>query len=191
MKLSIVILAAGNSVRFGSNKLLYQVDGKAMHEHIISKVSMIEHCDKIIVTQYDEIEAYGKKLGFKVIRNKNPELGISSSIILAINQLLPDCDSVCFCVCDQPWLKQESIVAFIDEWSRSKKGLGCVEFQGRLGNPSIFTRQYWPQLLQLKGDIGGKSIIKGNLGDLFRYSMKEPLELEDIDINQEKVGTNT
>ena len=42
MKLELVMLAAGNSRRFGSNKLLYTVDGQPMYRHILSELEKIQ-----------------------------------------------------------------------------------------------------------------------------------------------------
>ena len=40
-KIGAVYLAAGNSVRFGSNKLLYPIQGKPMFTHGLSLLSTI------------------------------------------------------------------------------------------------------------------------------------------------------
>ena len=41
MKISLIMLAAGNSRRFGSNKLLYEIDGKPMYRHILEKLMVV------------------------------------------------------------------------------------------------------------------------------------------------------
>ena len=38
MKIALIMLAAGNSRRFGSNKLLYEIEGKPMYRHILEKL---------------------------------------------------------------------------------------------------------------------------------------------------------
>ena len=59
MKVCLIYLAAGNSRRFGSNKLLYELDGKAMYLHLLERLVRIcsRHADweVLVVTQYEEI----------------------------------------------------------------------------------------------------------------------------------------
>ena len=88
MKLELVMLAAGNSRRFGSNKLLYTVDGQPMYRHILSELEKIQkqlesqgtQCSITVVTQYDEIAEDVRKRGISALYNLHPEEGISSSL---------------------------------------------------------------------------------------------------------------
>ena len=41
MKIALIMLAAGNSRRFGSNKLLYEIDGKPMYRYILEKLMVV------------------------------------------------------------------------------------------------------------------------------------------------------
>ena len=41
MKIALIMLAAGNSRRFGSNKLLCEIDGKPMYRHILEKLTAV------------------------------------------------------------------------------------------------------------------------------------------------------
>ena len=41
MKLGLIMLAAGNSRRFGSNKLLYTIEGEPMYRHILSELMRV------------------------------------------------------------------------------------------------------------------------------------------------------
>ena len=43
MKIALIMLAAGNSRRFGSNKLLYEIEGKPMYRHILEKLMIVQN----------------------------------------------------------------------------------------------------------------------------------------------------
>ena len=96
MKLGLVMLAAGNSRRFGSNKLLYIVDGVPMYRHILSELEKVRkelelqgtQCSITVVTQYDEIAEDVRKRGISVFYNLHPDEGISSS--LRIGRKIPE-----------------------------------------------------------------------------------------------------
>ncbi|MDU1203057.1 MAG: nucleotidyltransferase family protein [Clostridiales bacterium] len=184
MKLSIIVLASGNSKRFNGNKLLHKINKKPMYLHTLDKLidlkKVNDNIDEIIfVTKYDEIINNLKNKDIKVIKNNNSEFGISQSIKLGISNSFNN--AYMFIVCDQPYIKKETINKFINEFIRSKKNLGCVSNDSILLNPTIFTDKYKDKLLKLDGDKGGKKIILKNIDDLFIFDVLEKRELIDID----------
>ena len=75
-------MASGLSRRFGENKLLVEIDGKAMINHVLENVAQFlkKHPEKgtaIVVSSYDEILAKGRSLGLATLKNNQPELGQS------------------------------------------------------------------------------------------------------------------
>ena len=208
MKIAMIMLAAGNSRRFGANKLLYEIDGIPMYRHVLEQLDdtkkKIENiyseysdivqlnnlyrnniaakiiCDIIVITQYDAIAEAVKTKGISVLYNPHPEDGISSSVKIGLNASL-DADAVLFTVSDQPWLTSETICELIHVFLNTSKGIACVSCQGKMGNPCIFGRKYYNELLSLEGDKGGKKVIMKHLDDTQVYEIEEGRELEDID----------
>ena len=155
-----------------------------MYLHTLDKLidlkKVNDNIDEIIfVTKYDEIINNLKNKDIEVIKNNNSEFGISQSIKLGISNSFNN--AYMFIVCDQPYIKKETINKFINEFIRSKKNLGCVSNDGILLNPTIFTDKYKDKLLKLDGDKGGKKIILKNIDDLFIFDVLEKRELIDID----------
>ena len=61
MKISLILLAAGDSRRFGSNKLLYELHGKPMYRYSVDEVAKLDttvFAEKIVVSQYDDNLGY-------------------------------------------------------------------------------------------------------------------------------------
>ncbi|EKQ55047.1 MAG: putative MobA-like protein [Clostridium sp. Maddingley MBC34-26] len=184
MKINLILLAAGNSSRFEGNKLLTIVNDKPMYMNAIEIVSKISFNKIIVVTQYEEIKGALSKCNIEVIMNYNSELGISHSIKLGV-QSSKDADAYMFMVCDQPFISLNSLEALINEFTKSHKGLACIAYKGNLCNPTIFSNKYKNDLLNLKGDIGGKYIINKNLDDLVTTEIYDKLEITDIDTKKE------
>ena len=208
MKIAMIMLAAGNSRRFGANKLLYEIDGIPMYRHVLEqlddtkkKIENIysEYSDIvqlnnpyrnnitakiigniIVITQYDAIAEAVKTKEIQVLYNPHPEDGISSSVKIGLNASL-DADAVLFTVSDQPWLTSETICELIHVFLNTSKGIACVSCQGKMGNPCIFDRKYYNELLSLEGDKGGKKVIMKHLDDTQIYEIETGRELEDID----------
>lgn len=183
---ALVYLAAGNSRRFGSNKLLYEIDGKPMFRHTLERLSSVaktdEGCRLCVVTQYEQIADYAEKIGAKAVLSPKSKDGISYSIkagVLSAREA--GADSAVFFVADQPFLTEKTILDFVLSAKRSKRGIACVSWQGELGNPVYFTAKYFQYLEELTGDSGGKKVVKRFLCDVFSYEVESPDELKDID----------
>ena len=88
MKIALVMLAAGNSRRFGSNKLLYEIDGKPMYLLTLEKLKKasekIPESEIIVVTQYEEIVKKAGEMKIPVFINPRPEDGISLSMQIGL-----------------------------------------------------------------------------------------------------------
>lgn len=198
-KVNIILLAAGNSRRFGSNKLMTEFKGKAIYQYTfdVGKAvgewlikNMVDY-NIITVSQYREILVEAQKSGHLAIENHQPELGISHSIKLALKACgeidgrgdLTEYDKVdyMFFVCDQPLLYSESAIKLIEAYKKSDKSMGCLAHKNRLGNPCIFNSKYIPDLLQLEGDVGGKKIILLNQSTTLTVESYDEKELFDID----------
>ena len=182
---AVVLLAAGSGSRYGSNKLLANINGRHMFEHAIAAAQEVDTAEgrRVIVTGYDEIGMYAVMRGFTAMYNRQPELGISVSMKLGLSAVR-DSAAVLFAVCDQPGLKGETLNRLIHEYAASDKGLVCAGHNGEPGNPCIFSRRYFHELEALKGDTGGKRVIKKHLADLLVVEVPEE-ELADVDVNKE------
>lgn len=168
--------------------MLHEIDKKPMYLHTVDKLIDLkksnENVDEIIfVTKYDKIINHLKDKDIKIIKNDNSELGISQSIKLGVSN--SSNNVYMFIVCDQPYIKKETIDKFINQFIKSKKNLGCASNDNILLNPTIFTSKYKEKLLNLSGDKGGKKIILDNLNDLFTFEILDKKEVIDIDFKHQ------
>ncbi len=216
--LHMILLAAGESRRFGENKLLYEIEGKPMFRYAFDAVSEAaalinrqEAAEVIVVTAYEEIAAYGRGKGARIVRNAHSDRGISYSIRLGLaaaeteRTVAPAEESAVadvkginekranvreaeydlFCVADQPKLTAADlagfVAAFLKEGCGQGKTIGICASGGRQGNPCIFHEKYRDQLKALFGDIGGKAIAKRYSEEVYLYEIHQAEKLEDID----------
>ncbi len=180
-------MAAGSSTRYQGIKLLDLIDGRKMYLPILEIMQKLSCTPKIIVTQYDEILEAAPRYGFLPVRNEEPELGISLSLQLGLLKALeqdPMMEGVLFGVCDQPYLRPASIERLIEGFLHSEKNIAALSCEGIVGNPCIFGKTYYEELLALTGDVGGKKIIMVNLPDVLLVPAEDAKELVDIDTRQ-------
>lgn len=173
-----VVLAGGNSTRFGSNKLLSLVNGRPMFTYILRSLESAGVSNILVVTQYAEILSYCIDEGIRCILSENCRKGASFTIKEAVQNL--ESPAILFTAADQPYIKPETLRSFIAEFEKSGKGLASCSCSGRPSNPAIFKSKYFGELLALEGDRGGRSVINNHLEDCFFFEAPAE-ELRDID----------
>ena len=179
IKIAVVLEAAGDSKRFGSNKLLHVMDdGRPMIAPVIDAVRLLEAYKRIIVTQYDEVA--GMADGFEIVRNDRPDLGISRSMKLGL-MAAGDADAYMFCVCDQPGLTTATLEKLVEAYKKGTAGIVSLAWQGKMRNPKIFSSRYREELMRLEGDTGGRQIIDAHKKDLLLVEADNEDEVIDID----------
>lgn len=178
-KIAIILEAAGDSKRFGSNKLLHIMDdGRPMIASILDAVRPLEAYKKILVTQYDEVAAMAPDLN--VVMNDRPDLGISRSMQLGL-EAGGDADAFMFCVCDQPGLTASTIGRLIEAYKKGTAGIVSLAWQGKMCNPKIFSSRYKEELMSLSGDTGGRQILASHKDDILLVEAESEDEVKDID----------
>jgi molybdenum cofactor cytidylyltransferase len=195
----IIYMAAGNSRRFGSNKLLYELDGKPMYRHLLDHLVEIKDrynklksdspvIDITVVTRYREILGYCSSIpDCHAVLSPDSEKGISYTIkagIMAVQEQKKTGmqDYYMFAVADQPYLKSQSVIKLIDrvlENTGGKQLAFSLRCGAAVGNPCVFHSSLIPQLLSLEGDKGGRSVAKKY--DCVYVDIADERELMDID----------
>lgn len=195
----IIYMAAGNSRRFGSNKLFYELDGKPMYRHLLDHLVEIKDrynklksdspvIDITVVTRYREILDYCSSIpDCHAVLSPDSEKGISYTIkagIMAVQEQKKTGmqDYYMFAVADQPYLKSQSVIKLIDrvlENTGGKQLAFSLRCGAAVGNPCVFHSSLIPQLLSLEGDKGGRSVAKKY--DCVYVDIADERELMDID----------
>ena len=178
-KIAVILEAAGNSSRFGSNKLLHIMDdGRPMIASILDAVRPLDVYKKVLVTQYDEVASMAPE--FDVVMNDRPDLGISRSMQLGL-AAAGDADAYMFCVCDQPGLTAATLERLIEAYKKGTAGIVSLAWQGKMCNPKIFSSRYKEELMRLSGDTGGRQIIASHADDILLVEAESEDEVKDID----------
>lgn len=176
--ITAIVMASGFSKRMGRNKLLIKYNGKFLIEHTLEKIAQCDFGEKIIVTQYEEIENLKETWNFQVVKNENAHKGQSESIKLAVKNAGRS-DGYMFFVADQPLINQKDIEKLIRIFRENKDFIIIPKYKEKCGNPVIYPSLYKEEILKLEGDKGGKAIIKSS--NKIKYVQVEENTLFDID----------
>ena len=182
MRIGCVVMAAGDARRFGENKLAALFDGKPLILRALEAVPAEEFSAVAVVTQYPEVEELARRFSFFPVRNPHPDWGISHTIRLGL-EALGECGAALFQVSDQPMLRRETVKAEVEFFRRHPDKLVGLGHDGVRGNPCIFPAAWFPELLALKEDHGGSSVIRRHEEDLLLFECPAQ-ELADADTRQ-------
>jgi len=180
MDIALVLMASGAGRRFGGNKLLAQVEGVPLIRRVMAACPPGDFHTAVVVSRYPEILALAGEQGYRPVLNTGAAEGISSSIRLGIASA-GDADGILFSVCDQPWLTRESVRRLCEAFCRRSDRIVALSAGGKRGNPCLFPRSLFPELLRLTGDTGGGAVIRAHPERLQLIEAGEEKELWDID----------
>ncbi len=185
MKIALVLTAAGSSKRFGSDKLAYPIDGKPMLLHALELYERL--CDRfvsrtvVLKTGAQERRTVAERMGYRVAENPDPERGMASSVVIGTEDALKgDPDGILYAVGDQPRVSETTVDALLNAFHKDPTRIVAPVAKGRRGNPVLFPKELFPELLLLSGDVGGSQVIAKHR-DLLETVEVPPSELDDID----------
>ncbi len=180
-----VILAAGNSSRFGETpKQLAKFNGNFLLDIIIDIAIHAGFPRPILIlgANEKEIQATCKRVEqCEVIINSAWREGLASSIRSAISAMKTDCVGAVFLLADQPLLPPALLTEMSQLFIREKPDLLCPEYQGKRGNPTIISSRLFPELLRHTGDSGGRFLFAREDLTIIRFPVPHQSCLLDID----------
>jgi len=166
-KIGAVILAAGESSRFGQPKQLLSFRGKTLVRTVID-AAREAGCSPVVVVIGSNSEKVQHELAHADVvnvQNKNWQRGIGSSIRIGVQALInqmPDVEAILLLVCDQPAVNGQFIERLIATREATKKNIVAASYANTVGVPAIFDRSLFKELLALGDEGGAKSIILQN-----------------------------
>jgi molybdenum cofactor cytidylyltransferase len=182
----MLILAAGESKRFGKTKQLLSIGTQTVLQKTIGNYINSNASQVIVVLghQSEQIAASIRNMPVTVVINNNYKQGMGTSIVAGLSAVKTGTEGIMLALADQPLVDTETINFLIHAFKSGGKGIIIPVYKGKRGNPVIFDNKYMDQLLHLTGDIGGREIIKNNPGDVIEIPVNSEGVLLDIDTEE-------
>jgi len=155
-----IILAAGESRRLGRPKQLLPLGEKTMLEHIVEAAlsSPLQEVVVVLGHRAEEIRPLLEEV--KVVINEEWPQGLSGSLRVGLEALSPQFEACLFFLADQPRVTPQLVDSIVTRHRRTLAPIVAPRFRGQRGNPVLFARPLFPELLSLQGEEGGRSLIK-------------------------------
>jgi molybdenum cofactor cytidylyltransferase len=162
-QVSAIILAAGRSTRMGGpNKLLAELGGKPLVRIVAEQALASKAKEAIVVTghQAELVEQALQGLKVKFVRNPDFAEGLASSVKAGVATVADDVDGAVICLGDMPMISPQLIDHLIEAFAPDRGNLIAVPVSGgRRGNPVLWSRRFFKELMTLDGDVGARHLI--------------------------------
>ena len=184
-RIGALLLAAGQSRRMGGpNKLLAAIDGTPMVAHVARRLlaSRARPIVAVLGNQADTVDIALGKLPVKRVRNPEFAAGLSTSLKRGIAALPSDLDGVIVCLGDMPLISGRHLERLIAAFNPLEgRAIIVPTRRGKRGNPVLWSRQFFPEMTGLAGDVGAKHLIGEHAEFVAEVEMDDAAVLVDID----------
>jgi molybdenum cofactor cytidylyltransferase len=182
-KLAIVLLGAGLSTRFGSEKLVSDFEGSLLLQRVLDNLGPSRILPKYLVVKTGfSLDKFDLR-GFTPVLNPDYRSGISSSIKAGLRRCDPDTEGIVLTLADMPFVHWKDVERLIAEAS-SRREIVAFSHRGEKGFPTFLPCSIFPDIFSLEGENGAFSLVRtGKVSS--KLIEGEKRHVQDIDIRDD------
>ncbi|MGZ5998930.1 MAG: NTP transferase domain-containing protein, partial [Rhizomicrobium sp.] len=186
-RVAAIVLAAGLSSRMGSNKLLAAVAGKPLVRHAV-EAAMASAAETVIVVTGNgaaDVKRAISPLTPLFVENHDYSKGLSTSLKCGLARVPEGCDGALILLGDMPGVTSALLDKLIAAFEPAEGRAICVAtHHGKRGNPVLWSRRFFPEIMALEGDVGARHLIAQNGELVCEVEADDDAPLTDIDTPQ-------
>jgi molybdenum cofactor cytidylyltransferase len=191
-RIAAVVLAAGRSTRMGGpNKLLAEIRGRPL-VRIVVEEALASHAKPVIVVVGHERGEVEKALGalpVQIVHNPDFAQGLGTSLKAGIVAVPADADGAIVCLADMPQVDASLLNRLIAAFDPDRGALIVMPtVEGRRGNPVLWSRRFFPDLMAIEGDVGARHFIGRYSEAVVEVPLEGKAALVDVDTPEALVG---
>jgi molybdenum cofactor cytidylyltransferase len=184
-RIAAVVLAAGRSTRMGAiNKLIAEIGGKPL-VRIAAEQALASRASPVIVVtghERERVEAALAGLPVRIVHNPDYAEGLGTSLKAGIAAVPPEADGAIICLGDMPQVSSALIDKLIAAFDPERGALVVVpSIDGRRGNPVVWSRRFFHDLMAIAGDIGARYLIGSYAEAVVEVPVADDAALIDVD----------
>lgn len=158
-KTACVLLAAGQSRRFGpQNKLLQNYEGKPLARHSAETLAQIPLALHIAIVSQATAGLF--EAPFVEVLNATPSAGLSSSIAMGVQAAADGGAEACLiALADMPLVPREHFEALLEALGPPDVPVVATRGSQSAQVPAVFAREHFGSLTSLSGDEGARGVL--------------------------------
>ncbi|WP_018268015.1 nucleotidyltransferase family protein [Methylosinus sp. LW4] len=162
--IAAIILAAGRGARFAAderNKLLEDLGGSPLLRRAVDAALGSRAGKTIVVTGWDHerVSAALADRSVTLVHNLDHAEGMASTLRMGIAQA-PDAQGALILLGDMPNVSSAVLDLLIGTFEETHAPAVVPLRGGRRGNPVLIGRALFPRILELRGDIGARALLR-------------------------------
>jgi molybdenum cofactor cytidylyltransferase len=180
MTTGILLLAAGSSTRFGSDKrFALMANGNSVIDNTLSQIRTTKLPLMVCLKEADlYLQQLLDKNNIDWVINKNSDRGMGTSLATGIN-VCAHWQATIIALADMPFVTADSYSRIAKIADRGK--IIIPTYHGNKGNPVCFGNEFYSQLQMLTTDKGAKEIVLDNFTAVTEIELADQGILQDID----------
>lgn len=181
MTVVALVLAAGQSARFGADKRRAPLgDGRSLLQHSVARALEVFDDVRVVLRDGEQACDLGLPARCRVVHSPHAGLGMGHSLAAGAASLADsDALAVAILLGDMPWICPATLQRLIEE---ARPSLIVVpQHQGQNGHPVLFGRDFWPALTGLAGDQGARSVLQRHREAAMALGVDDSGVLRDVD----------
>jgi molybdenum cofactor cytidylyltransferase len=184
-RVAAVLLAAGRSTRMGAvNKMLAEIGGKSL-VRIAAEQAVASRAQPVIVVtghEREKVETALKGLPVRLVHNPDFSEGLGTSLKVGITCVPQEADAAIICLADMPQVDAALIDRLITAFDPERGALVVVpSIDGRRGNPVVWSRRFFHDLMSIQGDVGARHLIGNCAEAVVEVPVSGDAALTDVD----------
>lgn len=178
-----VVLAAGSSARMGRPKPLVRLAGTPLLAHALQSLrgSTVRDIVVVLGSSAEEVRRDVPLEGTRVIVNERYSDGMSSSIRAGLEAAPDRAEAFLIVLGDQPLVSSATIDALVRRRRVEHARIVVPSFRGTRGNPVLFDRSLAPEIEDVRGDVGCRSVVADHASEVVEVPVEDPGILLDVD----------
>ncbi len=182
-----IVLAAGESRRMGSPKMLLPYNDVTIIEQVIRNLidSNVDRVVVVVGANREEIMKVTRRYDVFHCYNENYKTGMLSSVKCGFYSLPEGCLAALIMPGDQPMTGPGEINRVISTFAENDKGLVMATHNGRRGHPLIVDMKYIDEVLSLPDTGGLRALAERHADDVLESETDDPSVLRDIDTQED------
>lgn len=188
-KINVIVLAAGYSSRMKTNKMLLSFAGSTVIENTVQKFlqSQVNQVAVVVGNEKEKIQQILSTYPVQIIENPRFGAGMSTSVQEGVRVFKKDSslDGIMIIPGDMPLIKTETINRMVSCFKEEDAPIIIPVYQGNRGHPVLFAKSLFSQLLEVKGDVGARDVVKRNFAQCNFLEVDDQGILIDIDCEEE------
>ena len=172
-----IIMASGMGTRFGGNKLMTELCGMSLIQHVLRATEGL-FARRVVVTRHSDVARLCDELGVEVVLHSKPRR--NDTVRLGMEKMT-GCDTITFVQGDQPLTSANSLTALLRGAESFPECIWRASFEGTPGAPVLFPAWTFNELRSLPPGKGGGVVARAHKERVRTVEVSSKWELFDVD----------